>query len=587
MHENENSTSSDNRNCELLKFPDSKLHPDLLFKECPMTQQTSHSHFATQSRTVLSGSEKRPVALADGKKAAAAGEQLTVSVIVRRKKPLSAAHAAGEQRLTHARFNADHGADPEAVALVKRFAEEFGLKAEPGMPAPGRRTVKLTGTVADMQRAFGVSLSHCTIEGETYRVRDGSILLPSELQGYVVAVLGLDNRPQAKPHFRVLGEVGAAHAETPAAQSSFTPVQVGQLYQFPQGITASGQTIGIIELGGGFRQADIAAYFKLLKQKPPTVIAVPVGEGKNNPGNPNGADGEVMLDIEVSGAVAPGARIVVYFAPNTDQGFVDAIAQAVHDTKYKPSVISISWGSAEVDWTPQAMAALDAACQSATALGITITVAAGDNGSSDGVSDKKNHVDFPASSPHVLACGGTRLVGSGSSISNEVVWDEQPQGGGATGGGVSNVFPLPSWQVGQNVPQPTTSTGGRGVPDVAGDADPETGYLIRVDGKTMVIGGTSAVAPLWAGLIAVANQQNGAQAGFVQPALYAAKNKGAFRDTTSGDNGTFRAGPGWDACTGLGTPIAPRVISAVNPAASGPTHRIAASRKKVATRKSR
>jgi kumamolisin len=558
-----------------------------------MTQQTPHPHFATQSRTVLSGSEKRPVAMAAGNKPAAGGEQLTVSVIVRRKKPLSAAHASGEQRLTRARFNADHGADPEAVELVKRFAREFSLKVEPGTPAPGRRTVKLTGTVANMQRAFGVSLSHCTIEGETYRVRDGSIKLPAELQGYVVAVLGLDNRPQAKPHFRVLGEVAAAEVEGggfarphAAGQSSYTPVQVGQLYQFPQGITASGQTIGIIELGGGFRQADITAYFKSLGQKPPTVVAVPVGKGKNTPGNPNGADGEVMLDIEVSGAVAPGARIVVYFAPNTDQGFVDAIAQAVHDTKYKPSVISISWGSAEIDWTAQAMAALDAACQSAVALGITITVAAGDNGSSDGVSDTGNHVDFPASSPHVLACGGTHLVGSGSSIATEVVWNAQSQGGGATGGGVSNIFPLPTWQAGMNVPQPTDPAGGRGVPDVAGDADPATGYIIRVDGKTMVIGGTSAVAPLWAGLIAVANRQNGAQAGFIQPALYA-KNTGAFRDTISGNNGAFDAGPGWDACTGLGTPIAPRVISVINPAASGPAYRIAASRKKASTRKSK
>jgi kumamolisin len=313
---------------------------------------------------------------------------------------------------------------------------------------------------------------------------------------------------------------------------------------------------------------------------------VPVGGGKNHPGNPNGADGEVMLDIEVAGSVAPGARIVVYFAPNTDQGFVDAIAQAVHDTKYKPSVISISWGSAETNWTAQAMAALDAACQSAAALGVTITAAAGDNGSSDGVNDGKDHVDFPASSPHVLACGGTNLQGRGSSIANETVWNGQPQGG-ATGGGVSDSFPLPNWQASANVPQPSVPNGGRGVPDVAGDADPATGYVIRVDGKTFVIGGTSAVAPLWAGLIAVANQQNGTSAGFIQPAIYAARSKGAFRDTTSGNNGSFQAGPGWDACTGLGSPIAPRLISAIKPGASGPTLKIAASRKKALVRTSR
>lgn len=562
-----------------------------------MAQQTSTPHFATQSRSVLSGSEKRAVDQALAKRPASAGEHVTVSVIVRRKNPLAAAHVAGKQRLTRSRFNAQHAADPAAVALVKRFAKEFGLKVQAGTPAPGRRTIKLTGTVASVQRAFGVQLSHTTIDGVSYRVRDGSILLPAELQGYVVAVLGLDNRPQAKPHFRVLGEVGAAAAEAATAgglarphaagSGSFTPVQIGRLYQFPQGATASGQTIGIIELGGGFRQADITAYFKSLGQKPPTVLAVPVGTGKNNPGGPNGADGEVMLDIEVAGAVAPGARIAVYFAPNTDQGFVDAIATAIHDAKNKPSVISISWGAAEINWTAQAMTALDAACQSAAALGITITVAAGDNGSSDGVTDGKNHVDFPASSPHVLACGGTNLVGSGSSITAETVWNAQGQGGGATGGGVSNFFPLPIWQAGSNVPKPDVHSGGRGVPDVAGDADPATGYVIRVDGKTMVIGGTSAVAPLWAGLIAVANQQNGKPAGFIQPVIYAAKNKTAFRDTTVGDNGSFKAGPGWDACTGLGSPIAPRVISAIKPGASASTFKIAASRKKAVVRRSK
>src|ERR1700737_4580360 len=397
-----------------------------------MSQQTPVPHFVTQSRTVLSGSEKRPVAQPGEKRPAASGEHLTVSVIVRRKKPLAPAHVSGKQRLSRARFNADHAADPAAVGLVKRFAKEFGLKVEAGTPAPGRRTIKLTGTVANMQRAFGVSLSNMTIDGKTYRVRDGSIYLPAELQGYVVGVLGLDNRPQAIPHFRVLGEQGAAVAEAAqaggfarphaASNSSFTPVQVGQLYQFPQGVTASNQTIGIIELGGGFRQADITAYFKSLGQKPPKVIAVPVGTGKNSPSNANSADGEVMLDIEVAGALAPGARIAVYFAPNTDQGFVDAIAHAIHDTKYKPSVISISWGLAEINWTVQAMTALDAACQSAAALGISITVASGDNGSSDSVNDGKDHVDFPASSPHVLAFGGGELEGEGPTTTPTHTW---------------------------------------------------------------------------------------------------------------------------------------------------------------------
>ena len=250
---------------------------------------------------------------------------------------------------------------------------------------------------------------------------------------------------------------------------------------------------------------------------------------------------------------------MVYFAPNTDQGFINAVGTAVHDTANNPSVISISWGGPESSWTAQAMSALDAACQSAAALGITITVAAGDNGSSDGATG--NNVDFPASSPHVLACGGTKLIGSGGTITSEVVWNEQASNEGATGGGVSNVFPLPSWQANANVPASSVSTGGRGVPDVAGDADPVTGYQVRVDGKSMVIGGTSAVAPLWAGLIALNNQQNGKSAGFLQPQIYAAKASSAFNDIVSGNNGAFSAGPGWDACTGLGSPIGVKLIA--------------------------
>ena len=175
-------------------------------------------------------------------------------------------------------------------------------------------------------------------------------------------------------------------------------------------------------------------------------------------------------------------------------------------------------------------------------------------------------MDFPASSPHVLACGGTRLVAEASSIASEVVWNELAANEGATGGGVSTVFALPTWQANANVPKPSTSTGGRGVPDVSGDADPSTGYTIRVDGQTMVIGGTSAVAPLWAGLVAVANQQLGTQVGFLQPALYAAKAASAFNDITQGNNGAFSATPGWDACTGLGSPIATKLIPLLAPA---------------------
>jgi kumamolisin len=287
-----------------------------------------------------------------------------------------------------------------------------------------------------------------------------------------------------------------------------------------------------------------------------------------------------MLDIEVAGAVAPGADIVVYFAPNTDQGFIDAISTAVHDTTHKPSVISISWGGPESSWTQQSLTALDEACQSAAALGITITAASGDNGSSDGVTTGGNHVDFPASSPHVLACGGTKLLGSGASITSEVVWNETAANEGATGGGVSTAFPVPTWQAAAGIPKAGTFAG-RGVPDVSGDADPATGYIVRVDGQSMVIGGTSAVAPLWAGLIALNNAQNKKAAGFLQPTIYTAKARSAFRDITSGNNGAFSAGAGWDACTGLGSPNGTALIKLL----SGSTASKKATKKTAAKKK--
>lgn len=552
-----------------------------------MPTKKSAPRFATQSRVILPGSQKPAFTQQATEKPAPAATRITVSVVVKCKAPLKAANRLGKQRLSRAQFRQSHGPDPNALKLIRAFAKEFGLAVVPGTPTPGSSIVKLTGTVAAMQRAFGTTLVHKSSDAATYRTREGDITLPAELSGSIEAVLGLDNRPQAQPHFRIAGEKSNLAARTAQAggfatpqtsvrpsirsnaqaNTSYTPVQIAQLYQFPPNASAAGQTIGILELGGGYRTADLTAYFKSLGQPTPKVTAVSVDGAKNSPSTADGADGEVMLDIEVSAAVAPGANIAVYFAPNTDQGFLDGLDAAIHDTTNKPSVISISWGAAEANWTQQAMTALDSACQTAAALGISITVAAGDNGSSDGGTG--DNVDFPSSSPHVLACGGTKLTGSGSTISSEVVWNEQASNEGATGGGVSNVFPLPSWQANSNVPAPSNSTGGRCVPDVCGNADPATGYTVRVDGQTLVIGGTSAVDPLWAGLIAVANKQNGKTAGLLQPQIYPAKAKSGFRDITSGNNGSFSAGPGWDACTGLGSPITASLIQLLAAAASG------------------
>ncbi len=527
------------------------------------------TRFAAQNRVPLPGSERKPFTAEGNTRLPFATpevvssqvlpqhEHITVSVIVRATTPIDPARLGlGHKPISREQFANMHGADPASVAMVKDFAEEFGLQVEPDND-PGRRTVHLTGSVMAFEKAFGTSLTqHKTAHG-SLRVRSGALTIPEEMSGHVAAVLGLDNRPQAKPHFRV--------ARPHASSISYTPVGVAGLYGFPTS-GAAGQTIGIIELGGGYTTADIDTYFRGIGQTPPLVSAVSVDKAKSKPGTPNGADGEVMLDIEVAGAVAPGATLAVYFAPNTDQGFLDAITTAVHDAARKPGVISISWGGPESSWTQQALTAMDEACQAAAALGVTITVACGDNGSTDGVTDGANHVDFPASSPHVLACGGTKLVGTNTTITSEVVWNETTLNEGATGGGVSDFFPLPTWQAKSNVPAPTVNTGGRGLPDVSGNADPSTGYKVRVDGEDTVIGGTSAVAPLWAGLIAVANAANGTNAGFLNPQIYAAHESSTFRDITSGDNGAFNAGPGWDACTGLGSPVGAAVVSAVKPA---------------------
>jgi kumamolisin len=407
--------------------------------------------------------------------------------------------------------------------------------------------VVLSGTVAQFNAAFHVQLQHMQYAGGSYRGRTGAIQLPAALNGIVEAVLGLDSRPQAKTHCRL-----RRHAT--AAAVSYTPLQVASAYGFPTG-TGEGECVALIELGGGFRPSDLTTYFQGLGVGSPSVVAVSVDHGTNAPtGDADGPDGEVMLDIEVVGSIAPQAKIAVYFAPNTDAGFLDAITTAIHDTTNKPSVISISWGGAESTWTAQAMTAMDAAFQAAATLGITVCVASGDGGSSDGVTGGGDHVDFPSSSPFALACGGTSLRTSGSGISSETVWNDGASGG-ASGGGISTYFALPSWQAGlkaANNQGQSIALSMRGVPDVAGDADPETGYDVRIDGTNTVIGGTSAVAPLWASLIARINQVSGKPVGYINPLLY--QNAKALRDITQGNNGDFDATAGWDACTGLGSP---------------------------------
>jgi kumamolisin len=512
----------------------------------------------------LAGSDRQPMPGAKKASACDPAEQMLVTVVLRQRQsksphPSVADLVASGERISRAEYEARYGADPEDIKTVEAFAKAHGLHVK--QTNHFARSVTLSGTAGAFSKAFQVELSMYEIPGGSYRGRTGELSIPSELNGVVVSVHGLDNRPQASTHFRV--------AAAAAPSTSYTALQVAQAYNFPTSGNGQGQTIGIIELGGGFTQSDLNTYFASLKISPvPSVTAVSVDGATNQPtGDTNGPDTEVMLDIEVAGAIAPGAKIAVYFAPNTDAGFLDAINQAVTDKTNQPSVISISWGGPESTWTAQSLQSYNTAIEAAAAVGVTICVACGDDGSTDGVTDGLDHVDFPASSPYSLACGGTSLTLSGKSISNEVVWNDLPNNG-ATGGGISATFPLPSYQAGANVP-PSVNPGnyvGRGMPDVSGDADPNTGYQVQVDGSQLVVGGTSAVAPLWAGLLALLNQALGKPVGYFNPGLYQSIHSDAntFRDITSGNNGDYSAAQGWDACSGWGSPDGAAILQALS-----------------------
>jgi kumamolisin len=529
----------------------------------------------------LPGSERTQLANVRPAGALDESETITVTLVLRRRAAVPAALVAGPETVTHEELDARYGAEPDDIARVTSVLGELGLTVTE--THQGSRRLKMSGTVGAMSRAFGTTLTLVTSPqpdgtgSVQHRYRSGELSVPAELAGIVTAVLGLDDRPQARPQFRLLSTGVAARAavapETteakPAAPTPkpLTAPQVASFYKFPDGTDGTGQTIAIVEFGGGYTQKDLDTYFSGLGLATPSVTAVGVDGATNSPGQ--SADGEVELDIQVAGAVAPKAAQVVYFAPNSDQGFIDAISAAVHAAP-TPTVVSISWGQSEDQWSQQTRNSLDAAFADAAALGVTVCVAAGDNGSSDDPSADTGvrpgqtsavHCDFPASSPHALACGGTKLTGDTNTytITSEVVWNELANNEGAGGGGVSDVFPVPSWQANAGVPPIAGGTAtGRGVPDVAGNADPVTGYLVVVDGKQQPIGGTSAVAPLWAGLLARLSQATGKKFGLLQPLIYAGVSPGGpsagFNDIVSGNNGAYTAGPGWDACTGLGSP---------------------------------
>jgi kumamolisin len=462
-----------------------------------------------------------------------------------------------------------HGAIKEDLDAIEQFARQHNLYVSRRNAA--QRTIVLTGKLGDILGAFHADVHvfhHSTGE---YRGRRGEIYIPRRFDGVITGIFGFDTRPKHKaPHrSRVLGASG------PGGESGVVATEFAKRYNFPTvfggtKLDGTGQCIGIVELGGGYNPSDLQIYFQEIGVDLPNVVAVSVDDAVNHPTTRGADDGEVMLDIEVAGAVAPKATIVVYFAPNKGDGFLDAINAAVHDTERNPSVISISWGGPEDPGEQQAMTAFHEVFVEAASLGLTICVAAGDHGTADldGLHwDGKIHVDHPSVDDMVLSCGGTQIENGADVAWNDgTAFQNVPGGGGwAGGGGISETVDVPAYQAKVKIPVSIVNKKkGRGVPDIAMSA---TNYFTRVQGQEGPSGGTSAVAPLMASLVALLNQAKKKNVGFLNPFLYANVSKGVVKDVIKGTNAIkdtvkgYTPRSGWDACTGLGTPDGTKILN--------------------------
>jgi kumamolisin len=544
--------------------------------------------------TIISGSARRPFHKARPVKSVNPNEIINVTVTLKPRDPnklLSILDKINDKLpenrhyLSPEELERIHGASEKDLEKVRHYAKSHNLKVVDS--SSSKRSIILSGTAEAMESAFGTKLALYKFAGGTYRGREGSLRVPKDIANIIVGVHGLDSRPQFIQHSRTLVTKNISKMRkdlgVPKNFKGYTPPQVAKLYNFPdknksgRKLDGKGQCIGIVECGGGYDIKELRKYFDHLGIPMPKITSVLVGDASNSAGVDKDADGEVMLDLEVAASVAPGAQIVVYFAEITTKGVIDAILQAVHQaidhTEYNPSVISISWGYPEDMVTAQLKTAVDLAFQDAAALGKTILIASGDWGVSDEstVTDSKAHVDFPSTSPYSLVCGGTQLFSSKGKV-NEIVWNDKD--GWASGGGISEFFPRPKYQNTTSIPRSVNKTRftGRAIPDVSANADLVTGYIILVDGKYQQIGGTSAVAPLWAALIAIMNQTLDKPVGFLNTLLYKKIGPGGLlRDIIEGNNNTndengkiilkgYTAKNGWDACTGWGSPDGKRLL---------------------------
>ena len=476
-------------------------------------------------------------------------EMLSVSIRLRRRTdapPMSnisafAATPSGQRKhMSRENYAANYGAAQSDLDQISTFARSNELQVvESSGP---RRTVVLSGTAAQMNKAFMINLNNYQNATQSFRSYEGTVSLANEISDIVENVEGFDNRKIARP---LIQAAASGQATTP-----LTPSQVASLYNFPTN-SAAGQTIAILEFGGGYIQSDISEYFNNVVQLPiPTVNSVGV-DGATNSFTGQGDDIEVILDISVAGSVAPGAKIVVYFAPNTTQGWIDAFTTAIHDTVNRPSAISISWGGGESGWG-SSIQSMSSALEEAAAVGVTVFASSGDGGSGNPA-----EVLYPACDPWVTGCGGVTIENVSGTNFTEVTWS-------GSGGGISNVFPKPAWQSWVNVPTSVNPSGhiGRGVPDISGDADPASGYMLILNGSsTGPWGGTSAVAPFYAGLVAVLNANLDEPIGYLNQSLYTFNGSNVYLDITQGSNGLYNASPGWDACTGLGSVFGSKIAN--------------------------
>ena len=572
--------------------------------------------YKTAGLIAIPGSNRPAVPQAKLLKKSDYGKKIKVSIYARRKPPAPGTDPSqveemnnklpgDRQYLSDSDFNSTFGADPADLDKIAAWAKACKLKVLDSSVA--KRRVLVEGAIRDICKALGTDLyEYQHANGGSFRGRVGQLHVPADMFGIVQGVFGLDTRPvghsRRRPGNFQPVEIAAMHSHGKGTRRSvamaipaspfpgaFFPPTVSALYSYPNALDGTGQNVAIFAFNGGgspdprggYKLSALQNYFEnVLGGRTPAITDVVVQGPGNDPGPDTQASssqgdstGEVMLDMCVVGSVAPGANIFMYFTEFTSQGWVDALQEAITD-KNQISVISISYGNPEDDpqgaWTSMGVQLVNQALQAASAKGITVCCASGDDGSSDQVS-KGAHVDFPASSPFSLGVGGTKLVSSGGTpptIASETVWNETMNNEGSTGGGVSAVFTKPDYQNAVNVPTSANPPHnvGRGVPDVAAVADPVTGVVVmRIDGKNLEpIGGTSAAAPMWSSLIARLNQGLKARCGFLNPVLYGKFSSGVLRDITVGNNGAYSAGPRWDPCTGLGTPNGDQILRALS-----------------------